>query len=417
MQVLAIILAGGVNEDLSVLTAVRAEAAVPFAGKFRIIDFAMSNCSNSAIFNVAVLTQYMPRSLNEHIGVGKPWELDRSHGGVRVLQPYLGPNVRGWERGNADAVRRNLDYLEEQRVDTILILGGNHVYKMDYRPLLKSHQDNKADLTIGVRSVNPFETHRYGIVTTDNNQRVLNFQEKPKRSKENIASMGVYVFNAEILTRHLLGNPTHLDFGRDIMPYMIKHERVFAYKYEGYWANVSTLQAYWEANMALLSETPALDLYAPDWVIHTRSEEQPPAKIGPAAKVSGNLLSNGSIVDGVAERSVISPGVYIAEGATVIDSVIMNDCQIGPGAVIRKAILDKEVVVGENVKIGCGEKTWSVPNQTVPDKLNTGLTVIGKEAYLPEGLTVGQNVIIEPGAKPEHFKSQEVQSGETVKVK
>ena len=417
MRVLAIIMAGGTNENLSVLTAVRAESAIPFAGKFRIIDFALSNCSNSEIFNVAVLTQYLPRSLNEHVGVGKPWELDRSRGGVRVLQPYLGPGIQGWERGNADAVRRNLDFIDEQRVDTILILGGNHVYKMDYRPLLKFHQDRQADVTLGIRSVNPFETHRFGIVTTDSNQRVLTFQEKPRRSKDNVASMGVYVFNASVLREHLLNHLTHLDFGRDIMPHLIRHKQVFAYKYEGYWANVSTLHAYWEANMALLAETPALDLYDPDWVIHTRSEEQPPAKIGPVARASGNLLSNGSIVDGVAERSILSPGVYIAAGATVIDSVIMNDCQIGAGAVIRKAILDKGIEIGENVHLGCDENAWSLPNQSMPDKLNTGLTVVGKGAKLPADLKTGQNVIIEPYIAPDHFKSQEVKSGETVKAR
>lgn len=417
MRALAIVMAGGSNEDLSVLTALRAEAAVPFAGKFRIIDFVLSNCSNSEIFNVAVLTQYMPMSLNEHIGVGKPWDLDRSQGGIRVFHPYLGPDITGWERGTADAVRRNLAFLEEHRVDTILILGGNHVYKMDYRPLLKFHQDSKADITVGIRSVNPFETHLFGIVTTDANQRILTFQQKPKRSRENIASMGVYVFKFDVLKDHLFAHPTHLDFGRDVLPNLIRRKRVMAYKYEGYWARVGNLQAYWEANMALLSETPALDLYDPDWVIHTRSEEQPPVKIGPNAKVDGNLLSNGSIVDGVAERSIISPGVYIAEGATVIDSVVMNDCQIGPGAVIRKAILDKNVVVGENTQLGYGDDDRSVPNQLVPDKLNTGLTIVGKGAYIPTDMKIGHNVIIEPGVGPSHFKSKEIGSGETIKFK
>ena len=203
MRVLAIIMAGGANEDLAALTQVRAEAAVPFAGKFRIIDFALSNCSNSQIFNVAVLTQYMPRSLNEHIGVGKAWELDRTRGGIRVLQPYLGPKNTGWEKGTADAVRRNIDYIDEQRVDTILIMGGNHVYKMDYRALLKFHENSQADVTVGIRSVNPFEAHRFGIVTTDANQRILTFQEKPKRSKDTLASMGVYVFKADLLKKHL----------------------------------------------------------------------------------------------------------------------------------------------------------------------------------------------------------------------
>ena len=415
MRVLAVIMAGRANENLSVLTQVRAEAAVPFAGKFRIIDFVLSNCSNSEIFNVAVLTQYLPRSLTAHIGVGKPWELDRSRGGVRVFQPYLGPGITGWEKGSADAIRRNMDFIDDQRVDTVLILGGNHVYKMDYQPLLKFHQDREADITLGIRSVNPFETHRFGIITTDANQRVLTFQEKPKRSRDNIASMGVYIFKYDLLREHLLKHPTHLDFGRDVLPTVIHQHRVYAYKYEGYWADVGTLQAYWEANMALLSETPALDLYDPDWVIHTRSEEQPPAKVGPAARANGNLLSNGSIVDGVVQRSVISPGVYVAEGATVIDSVVMNDCKIAAGVVIEKAIIDKGAVIGENVQIG-GNGQQSMPNQTLPDRLNTGLTIIGKGANVPAETKIGPNVIIEPHAQAQHFKAQAIDAGLTIKV-
>lgn len=415
MKVLALIMAGGANDNLSVLTSVRAEAAIHFGGKFRVIDFALSNCTNSQIFNVSVLTQYMPRSLNEHIGAGKPWELDRTRGGIRLLQPYLGPGITGWQKGTADSVRRNLGYIQEQRVDTVLILGGNHVYKMDYRPLLRFHHTMKADVTVGIRSVNPFETHRFGILTTDASQRVLTFKEKPRRAKENTASMGIYVFNADMLAKHLLENPGHLDFGRDVLPELIKRRNVFAYKYEGYWANISTLQAYWEANMALLSETPALDLYDPEWVIHTHSEEQPPVKIGPNANVGNNLLSNGAIVNGTVQHSVISPGVYIAEGATVINSIIMNDSQIGPGSVINKAILDKNTVVGENVRIGSSNGLY-VPNKLNPDKLNTGLTVIGKGAHIPDNVTIGNNVVIEPHVGPEQFvNSKDVPSGETIK--
>ena len=415
MKVLALIMAGGANESLSVLTAVRSEAALPFGGKFRIIDFVLSNCSNSKIYNVGVLTQYIPQSLHEHIGAGKPWELDRSRGGIRILQPYLGPGMSGWQKGTADAVRRNLDFIEEQRVDTILVLGGNHVYKMDYRPLLRFHQENKADVTVGARSVNPFETHRYGIITTDANQRVLSFMEKPKRAKENTASMGVYVFKADILKKHLLAHPNHVDFGRDVLPSMTKNKRVFSYKYEGYWANIGALQAYWEANMALISESPALDMYDPDWVIHTRSEEQPPAKIGPAAQVGGNLLSNGCIVNGVVEHSVIGPGVFIAEGARVSNSIIMNDCFIKAGAIVENAILDKNVIVEKNVHIGYGNDAY-IPNKAAPDKLNTGLTVIGKRAHIPADTKIGHNVVISSKVSPKQFKDKDIPSGETVKV-
>lgn len=414
MKTLALIMAGGANKNLSVLTQVRAEAALPFGGKFRIVDFALSNCSNSEIYSVGVLTQYMPRSLNDHIGVGKPWELDRTRGGVRLLQPYLGPGITGWEKGTADAVRRNMDYVDEQRADAVLILGGNHVYKMDYRTMLRYHQEVNADVTIGIRSVNPFETHRFGIVTTDANMRVLNFQEKPKRSRETVASMGIYVFKTDVLRRHLKKYPSHLDFGRDVLPAMIAQgKRVFAYKYEGYWANVGTLQAYWEANMALLAETPALDMYDPNWVIHTPSEEQPPVKVGANAHVENNLLSNGAIVDGVAEHSVLSSGVYIAEGATVRNSIIMHDCKIGAGTVIDRAIIDKNTIIGENAHIGFGDNL--VPNKDIPDILNTGLTVVGKSVHIPAGIKIGRNVVIEPHTSAKRFKNKEIPSGDTVR--
>jgi glucose-1-phosphate adenylyltransferase len=413
MKVLALTMAGGRNENLGPLTLMRCEASLPFAGKYRVIDFVLSNCSNSEIYNVGVLTQYMPRSIHDHIGAGKPWELDRSRGGIRVLQPYLGPGIGGWQKGSADAIRRNLDYVEEQRADTVLILGGNHVYKMDYRPMLQQHMDTNADLTIGIRSVNPFETHRFGIVSTDPNRRVTGFQEKPKRSRDNVASMGIYIFKADILRDHLSKHPGHLDFGRDVLPALIRTHKVFSYKYEGYWSNVSTLQAYWEANMALLADTPALDLYDPDWVIHTRSEEQPSAKIGVNAQVGNNLLSNGSIVDGTVERSLISPGVHVHETATVVDSVIMNDCVIGPGAIIKKAIIDKDVIIGDNVQIGNGNGIL-VPNNRHPEMLNIGLTVIGKRVQVPSDVEIGHNVMIDPYVAS-HQLAGGVANGETIR--
>lgn len=382
MRILAMILAGRANDQLGALTAVRAEAAVPFAGKYRIIDFALSNCVNSQIFNVCVLTQYLPRSLNEHIGVGKPWELDRAHGGVRIFQPYLGPNRRDWERGSADAVQRHLDFIDEQRVDTILVLGGSHIYMMDYRPLLQFHQQCDADVTLGIRHVDPAEAHRFGIVSTDANQRVTDFREKPQDASATTASMGVYVFKTNALKQHFQTHPDHVNFGADILPVLVPEKRVFAYKYEGYWADVSTVHAYWSANMAMISDTPALNLHDPNWIIHTRSEERPPAKIGAAARVSGNLIANGAIVNGVIERSVISPGVYIAEGATVTDSVIMNNCQIGSGAVIRQAVLDKNVVVDEYAEIQPMQNTINQIGRNKAGTSATDLCVIEKGRHV-----------------------------------
>lgn len=411
MKTLAMIMAGGASEDLSVLTAVRAEPAIPFGGKFRIVDFPLSNCVNSGLYNVALLTQYMPRSLNEHVGVGKPWDLDRSQGGVRLLQPYLGPGQSGWQRGTADAVRRNMDFIEEQRIDNILILAGDHIYKMNYRPMLIFHEQMKADVTLAVRRVSPFETHRFGIVSVDNEMQVTGFREKPRRSRETLASMGVYVFSFHVL-KDILKDETLNDFGRDVIPAILRSHKIGAYTFEGYWADVGTLQAYWESNMALLAETPALDLYDPEWVIHTRSEEQPPVQIGAEAWVGGNLLSNGCIVEGTVERSILSPGVRVAPGAVVRDSVIMNDTFIAPGARVERAIIDKEVHIGEGAEIGYGVD--NAPNHRYPERLNTGLTVVGKRARIPSGVKIGHNAIINPGVQEGHFLGDFIASGETL---
>ncbi len=410
MLTLAMIMAGGASEELSVLTAVRAEPAIPFGGKFRIIDFPLSNCVNSGIYNVALLTQYMPRSLNDHVGVGKPWDLDRSQGGLRLLQPYLGKGQSGWQRGTADAVRRNMDFLEEQRVENVLILAGDHIYKMDYRLMLSFHEQRRADVTVAVRRVSPFETYRFGIVSTDTDMRVSGFKEKPRRSKETLASMGIYVFRADVL-KDVLRDESLNDFGRDVLPQIIKNRRVYSYAFEGYWADIGTLQAYWEANMALLAETPALDLYDSQWVIHTRSEEQPPVVVGPDAWVGGNLISNGCVVEGVVERSILSPGVRVAPGAIVRDSVIMNDTIIGPNARVERAIVDKNVIVGAGAEIGHGID--NIPNRLFPDRLNTGLTAIGKRARIPAGLKIGHNVIITPQTQEADFKIDYIPSGET----
>jgi glucose-1-phosphate adenylyltransferase len=277
--------------------------------------------------------------------------------------------------------------------------------------MLRFHQQTQADVTVAVRRVSPFETHRFGIVSVDADMRVTGFKEKPRRSKETLASMGIYIFNFQTL-KDILTDERLNDFGRDVLPAILQSYKIFAYTFEGYWADVGTLQAYWEANMALLAETPALDLYDPEWVIHTRSEEQPPVQIGPQAWVGGNLLSNGCIIEGVVERSILSPGVRIEPGAVVRDSVIMNDTVIAANAKVERTIVDKEVYVGEGAEIGYGVD--NTPNRRYPERLNTGLTVIGKWARVPAGLKVGHNVIINQDVRESYFQGDFIASGEMV---
>lgn len=397
----AMIMGGGASESLSILTEPRAEPAVPFGGKFRLIDFPLSNCVNSEIYNVAILTQYRPFSLNNHIGIGKAWDLDRASGGVRLLQPYQGGPYGDWQQGNADAVRRNLDFVEAQSEDHVLILAGDHIYLMDYRPMLRQHLQNNADVTVGVRRVNLHETHRYGIVSVGPEDRILGFQEKPRRTRETLASMGIYVFRKDLLIDLLTSNG-YVDFGRHVLPAMVESEAaIYAYSFPGYWADVGTVQAYWEANMSLLAEDPALDLHNPDWVIHTRSEERAPSKFGPKAEAAGNLFSNGCQVHGTVERSVLSPGVYVAEGAVVRDSVVLNDTVIEAGAVVDRCIIDKKVVISQGAQIGTGDD--NAPSKEMPNQINTGITLVGKGAMVPENLTLGRNVVIHPFADAKAF--------------
>ncbi len=409
-QAFAMIMAGGDNPDLSMLTETRAEPSVPFGGKFRLIDFSLSNCVNSGVYNVAVLTQYRPRSLNDHIAIGKPWDLDRASGGVRLLQPYTGGQYGDWQRGSADAVRRNLDFVKDQPEEHVLILSGKHIYRMDYRPFIEQHMQTGAGVTVAVRRVTVHETHRFGIVSVGSDGQITDFQEKPRRTQKNLASMGVYVFDKAFLIEQLEAHD-YDDFGRDLLPAIINGQshNVQAFIYQGYWADASTVQAYWEANMNLLAEDPAMDLYDPEWIIHTRSEERAPVRLGPKADVDGTLLSNGCQIDGTVERSVLSPGVRVAEGAVVKDSVILSDTWIEAGAVVERCIIDKDVRIGAGAKVGHGED--NTPNATFGG-LNTGITLIGKGSQVPEGITIGRNVVVHPFSTDKAFgKTKTFRSG------
>ena len=411
----AMIMAGGSSENLSILTETRAEPAVPFGGKFRLIDFPLSNCINSDITNVAVLTQYKPRGLNDHIGIGKPWDLDRASGGVRVLQPYTGGVYGDWQQGTADAVRRNLDFVEQQSEEHVLILAGDHIYLMDYRPMLRQHVDRNADLTLATHRINQREAYRYGNVSLGPNGRVLSFEEKPKRASGPLASMGLYIFRKELLI-NVLEAGNYIDFGRDLLPAMLgEGYQIYGYRFPGYWADVGTVQAYWETNMMLLSEEPALDMYDPDWVVHTRSLERAPVKMGPKAQVAGNLISNGCFVEGRVERSVLSPGVFVAEGAIVRDSILLSDTVIHAGAVVDRCIIDRDVVIGASAKVGSGDNNR--PNKTLPEVLNTGLTLIGRDCSIPPEIVIGRNVVVHPKSDATTFgKRKRISSGSDVGV-
>jgi len=416
-KVMAMILAGGLGQRLSILAEERAKPAVIFGGKYRIIDFTLSNCVNSGISKVGVLTQYRPRSLNHHIGIGRPWDLDRTEGGVFLLQPYMGRNGSDWYKGTADAVNQNLYFVEESPVDHVLVLAGDHVYNMSYDDMIAFHKMKGADVTLGTTETLPEETSRFGIVTLDEEDRVTDFKEKPKDPTANLISMGIYVFNKETLIECLEADahrPSSHDFGRDIIPSLVPTGKVYGYRFRGYWRDIGTVEAYWQANMDLLVELPELNLYGPD-VIRTPRSEQPPAKIGARAYISRSLICHGCIINGYVEHSVLSPGVYVEEGAVVRDSILFDDVHVEANASINRSILDKEVSVGQGCQVGYGED--NTPNRDEPTILNTGITLVGKRARLPAGLRVGRNCKIDPAVPEESFREMVVPSGETIASK
>lgn len=417
MDIYALILAGGESSSLSTLGDARPTAAMPFAGKYRIIDFTLSNCSNSGISDVAVLTQYRPHSLNEHIGSGRPWDLDRTRGGIHIWQPYRGRSDQGWQRGTADALYQNRDFIIEADCDTLMVLSGDHIYKQDYRAMIRQHEATHADVTIAVRNVPREQTSRFGIVSTDDSGRIVGFHEKPQTFQGTLASMGVYLFRSSYLLDKLdqdAGDSgSQHDFGRNIIPAMIADARVYAYTFDNYWMDVGTIPAYWQANLDLLADRPALDLYDQHWTIHTRSEERPPVKLARAAQIERSLISNGCIVAGTVINSVLSPGVVVAEGALIRDSVVMNDTVVEADARVECCVLDKLVVVGHNAVLGAGE---NVANRHEPAYLHEGITIVGKSAHIPAEFRIGKNCRVDARADARHFSGNELPSGESVLV-
>ena len=407
METLAMILAGGRGSRLDVLSEKRVKPAVPFAGKFRIIDFTLSNCTNSGIFNIAILTQYLPLSLNEHIGMGKPWDLDRRDSSLSLLQPH-----KDWYSGTADAVLQNIEFIKRKNPEYVLILSGDHVYKMDYRKMIKRHKEKDSACTIAVQPVPMEDAHRFGILTTDDDGKITKFSEKPKNPDSNLASMGIYVFNTDVLLDALEKcEEEDLDFGKHVIPYLLKNKSLYTYIFEDYWKDVGTYDAYLEANVELTSTVDKipLDMYDPNWKIYTRSEEMPSVKVGSKAIIKQALLSNGSIIAGTVKQSVISPGVVIHPGATVINSVILNDTEILPNAYIENAIIDKRCTIKEFVVIGEGDDY--TPNKKRPDLLSSGVNAVGTNVTIPEKTVITRNCRISSGAK---ITQERIEPGSTI---
>ena len=393
-EMIAMLLAGGQGSRLGVLTAKVAKPAVAFGGKYRIIDFPLSNCINSGIDTVGVLTQYRPLRLNSHIGIGIPWDLDRNVGGVTVLPPYEKSTNSEWYTGTANAIYQNLEYMEQYNPEYVLILSGDHIYKMDYKIMLDYHKANNADITIAAMPVPIEEASRFGIVVTDSDNRITEFEEKPANPKSNLASMGIYIFKWSVLKDALikLKDQQECDFGKHVIPYCFNNnKRIFAYEYNSYWKDVGTLSSYWEANMELIDIIPVFNLYEEFWKIYTRTDTIPPQYIADNTFIEKSIIGDGTEVYGRIYNSVIGSGVTIEEGAVVRDSIIMNNSVIGKNRIVNKAIISEEVVIGDNVELGVGEE---VPNVKLPKIYNSGLVTIGECSVVPDGVKVGKNTAI-----------------------
>lgn len=408
MDVLALILAGGKGSRLDILSMRRSKPAMPFAGKFRIIDFTLSNCTQSNIYDIGILTQYLPLSLNEHIGSGKPWDLDRRDSSVTLLQPH-----NYWYLGTADAVLKNLEFIERRSPRYVLILSGDHIYKMDYRKMIKQHKETGAKLTIATQPVPFEEVSRFGIMSVNDQGIIVDFKEKPKTSTSNLASMGIYLFNFDLLKEELLDvKRDDLDFGHHIIPHIIREtdHDVYAYRFTDYWQDVGTYDAYMETNLTLTKDHVDLDLYDPTWKVFTKSEDLPPVKAGSNASIHNSLVSNGCVIEGTVINSVLSPGVRVGKGSVVKDSVILNNVLISDNVTVQRSIIDKNCVIGRHAFIGFGDDFTA--NKEKPDLLSSGITVIEKGTVVPADIYIGRNCRIFRGAD---FPTKIIKSGSTLK--
>lgn len=414
MKTRAIILAGGEGSRLGILTAKRTKPAVPFGGKYRIIDFTLSNCVNSGIFDVMILAQYRPHSLIEHIGAGGPWDLNRDFtGGVRIYTPYKARGASDWYLGTADAVQQNFRFIKNNMPDLVMILSGDHIYEMNYDAMIAFHMDHGASLTMATIRVPMVEASRFGIVGMQEDYRITSFLEKPAQPPSDMANMGVYLFNTTVLDRalwedHQRSESSH-DFGKDILPLMISQgEHVYAYPFTGYWVDVGTVNSYWQAHMDLLGDNPSINLNDRSWVIHTRTEERPPVRISSGAEILDSMITDGcEIMRGARiERSILAPGVRVAPGAVIRESILLTDSVVESGAVVERAIIDKHVHIGEGAHIGA-----------IRQGQEPQIAMIGKHSVIPPHLNVEPGAVIGTDVCPEDFTSDLIRGDEYIQTK
>jgi glucose-1-phosphate adenylyltransferase len=415
-EIVAMLLAGGQGSRLGVLTKNIAKPAVLYGGKYRIIDFSLSNCTNSGIDTVGVLTQYLPLKLNSHIGIGKPWDMDRINGGITILSPYLKEEVGEWYKGTANAVYQNIHYIDKMNPKYVIILSGDHIYKMDYSNMLEFHKKSNADATISVIDVPLEEASRFGIMNAEENGKIFEFEEKPENPKSTLASMGVYIFTWDVLRGYLIKDNNNVessyDFGKNIIPMMLNDDRgMWAYRFSGYWRDVGTIQAFWESNMDLIKRVPDFNLFDPLWRIYTPNPVKPAHYIGPYGSVKKSIIAEGCMIYGTVKDSVVFPGVTVEEGSVIEGSIIMSNCRIEKNSFINSSILGERVIVGNNTKIGVGEL---VANEFKPGVYNSGITVIGEGAIVPDNVEIGRNVMIDINSTVEDYCSLKVASGKNV---
>ncbi|MDL2301149.1 glucose-1-phosphate adenylyltransferase [Lachnospiraceae bacterium OttesenSCG-928-D06] len=413
-EMIAMLLAGGQGSRLGVLTSKVAKPAVAFGGKYRIIDFPLSNCINSGVDTVGVLTQYQPLRLNTHIGIGIPWDLDRNIGGVTVLPPYEKSENSEWYTGTANAIYQNIDYMESMNPEYVLILSGDHIYKMDYEVMLDFHKSNNAEVTIAVMPVPMEEASRFGIMIADENHKITEFEEKPEHPRSNLASMGIYIFNWKTLKEALvkMADQPALDFGKHVIPYCRDNGApLYAYEFTGYWKDVGTLSSYWEANMELIDIVPEFNLYEEYWKIYTKSDILPPQYISDNSVVEKSIIGEGSDIYGEVYNSVIGCGVTIGKNTVVRDSIIMNQTVIGDDCTLEKAIIAENVVIGSKVTLGAG---YEEENDIAPHIYNSGIVTIGEKSEVPEGITVGKNTVIFGVTQAKDYENACLASGKSL---